>query len=182
MKKEGYSYQSRSIQIGVLIVFVALLFLGKLFYIQVIDDSAKKSAENNAVRTQIIYPARGLMTDRNGKLIVYNKAAYDLMIVPALVEEFDTTELCRILDIDAANIAKRLEKTRKMNYRPTVLVSQMTAEDYAQLQEILHKYKGFLVQNRVVRAYSSQIGSHILGYVSEGKPPNSKRRQLLQNG
>lgn len=182
MKKEGYSYRSRSIQVGVVIVLMALIFLGKLFYIQVIDDSAKISAENNAVRTQVIYPARGLMTDRNGDLVVYNKAAYDLMIVPALVEEFDTAELCALLDIDKEKIATRLKETRRMNYRPTVLVSQMTAEDYAQLQEILHKYKGFLVQNRVVRAYSAQLGSHVLGYVSEVSPRNLEKDEYYKMG
>ncbi len=167
MKKEGYSYRGRSIQIGIAFSIIALVFLGKLFYIQVIDDSAKISAENNAVRTEIIYPARGQMVDRNGELIVYNKAAYDLMIVPALVRDFDTTELCSILDIDAKKITDRIEATRKNKYRPTVLVSQMTSEDYAKLQEVMHKYKGFLVQDRVVRAYSSQVGAHILGYVGE---------------
>ena len=167
MKKEGYSYRGRSIQIGIAITIVAFIFLSKLFYIQVIDDSAKISAENNAVRTEMIYPARGQMIDRNGKLVVYSKAAYDLMVIPALVKEFDTTELCRILDIEPQKIIDRLEATRKMRYRPTVLVSQMTSHDYAQLQEVMHKYKGFRVQNRVVRAYSSQLGSHILGYVSE---------------
>lgn len=167
MKKEGYSYRGRSIQIGVAISIVGIIFLSKLFYIQVIDDSAKISAENNAVRTEIIYPARGQMIDRNGDLVVYSKAAYDLMIIPALVKDFDTTELCQILDIDAEKIIDRIDATRKMRYRPTVLVSQMTSEDYAKLQEVMHKYKGFLVQNRVVRAYSSHLGSHILGYVSE---------------
>ena len=167
MKQEGYSYRGRSIQIGVLFLLVALVFLGKLFYIQVIDDSAKISAENNAVRTEIIYPARGQMLDRNGELIVYNKAAYDLMIVPALVGEFDTTELCSILDIEPEKIVNRIEATRKNKYRPTTLVSQMTAEDYAKLQEVMHKYKGFLVQDRVVRAYTSQVGAHVLGYVGE---------------
>lgn len=182
MKKEGYSYRGRSIQIGVAITIVALLFLSKLFYIQIIDDSAKKSAENNAVRTEIIYPARGQMVDRNGNLIVYSKAAYDLMIVPALVKDFDTTELCRILDIEPQKIIDRIEATRNMRYRPTVLISQMTSEDYAKLQEVMHKYKGFLVQNRVVRAYSSQIGSHILGYVGEVNDRHLQQDEYYQMG
>lgn len=182
MKKEGYSYRGRSIQIGITITIVALIFLSKLFYIQVIDDSAKISAENNAVRTEIIYPARGQMVDRNGELVVYSKAAYDLMIIPTLVKEFDTTELCQILDIDAQKIVDRIDATRKMKYRPTVLVSQMTSEDYAKLQEVMHKYKGFLVQNRVVRAYSSQLGSHILGYVSEVSKRHLDKDDYYQMG
>ncbi len=182
MKKEGYSYRGRSIQIGIAILIVGLIFLSKLFYIQVIDDSAKVSAENNAVRTEIIYPARGEMVDRDGNLIVYNKAAYDLMIIPALVHEFDTTELCRLLDIEPQKIIERINETRKMKYRPTVLVSQMTSKDYAKLQEVLHKYKGFLVQNRVVRAYSSPIGSHILGYVSEVNKKHLEEDHYYQMG
>ena len=156
--------------------------MGKLFYIQVIDDSAKISAENNAVRIETIYPARGQMIDRNGELVVYNKAAYDLMIVPALVEEFDTAELCSILEIDPAKITERIKETRKYRYRPTVLVSQMTSEDYAKLQEVMHKYNGFLVQNRVVRAYSSQLGGHILGYVSEVNQKHLEQDEYYQMG
>lgn len=182
MKKEGYSFRGRSIQIGVAILIVGLIFLSKLFYIQVIDDSAKISAENNAVRTEIIYPARGQMIDRNGDLVVYSKAAYDLMITPALVNEFDTAELCQILDIDPKKITERIAATRKMRYRPTVLVSQMTSQDYAKLQEVMHKYKGFHVQNRVVRAYSSQLGSHILGYVSEVNNRHLKEDDYYQMG
>ncbi len=167
MKKKAYSYRGRSIQIAAVFIIIMLIFWSKLFYVQVIDDSAKISAENNAVRTETIYPARGQMIDRNGDLVVYNKAAYDLMIVPALVEEFDTTELCTILDIEPEKLVSRIEAVRKYRYRPTILISQMTSENYANLQEVMHKYKGFLVQNRVVRAYTSQLGSHILGYVSE---------------
>ncbi len=182
MKKEGYSYQGRSIQIAAAILLLALVFLSKLFYIQVIDDSSKISAENNAVRTEIIYPARGQMVDRNGDLVVYNKVAYDLMVIPALMEEFDTTELCAVLDIDKEKIIEQLDKVRHMHYRPMVLVSQMTSEDYALLQEVLYKYKGFIVQHRVVRAYSSQLGSHILGYVSEVNAAHVKADDYYKSG
>lgn len=182
MNKQGYSHKERSIHIGITVVFVVLVFLIKLFYVQVIDDSSKISAQNNAVRTEIIYPARGVMADRNGELLVYNKAAYDLMIIPALVSDFDTTELCEILDIEPERIIDRIKATRKLRYRPTVLVSQMTAEDYARLQEVMHKYKGFMVQNRVVRAYSAQVGSHILGYVSEVNNKHLKADEYYRMG
>lgn len=182
MLKQTYLFKGRSVHIGILITIVALVFLSKLFYIQVIDDSSKVSAENNAVRTEVIYPARGNMVDRNGTLLVYNKAAYDLMIIPALVNEFDTAELCRILDIEPQRIIDRLEATRNMLYRPMVLVSQMNANDYAHLQEVLYKYDGFTVQNRVVRAYSTQLGSHVLGYVSEVNAKHVENDDYYKSG
>ncbi len=181
-KTNTYSYKNRSTQIGIFVVVAAVVFITKLFYIQIIDDSAKISAQNNAVRTEINYPARGQMVDRNGKLLVYNKAAYDLMIIPRLVGAFDTTELCSILDVDPQRIVDRIEATRHMNYRPTVLVSQMTSKDYAKLQEVMHKYKGFMVQNRVVRAYSSHLGSHVLGYVGEVDAHHLEKDDYYQMG
>ena len=102
--------------------------------------------------------------------------------VPAQVEEVDTSELCAILDIEPEKIEQRLKETRKMKYRPTVLVSQMMAEDYAQLQEVLYKYKGFHVQNRVVRAYSAPWGSHVLGYVSEVNPRVLEKDEYYKMG
>ncbi|MBO4646084.1 MAG: penicillin-binding protein 2 [Bacteroidales bacterium] len=147
---------------------LASLYLLKLFGLQVVDKKYKEAAERNAIREITITPPRGLIYDRNDSLLVYNEAAYDLMVIPKDVREFDTTDLCNTLDITKEELIKRLEKAR--NYSPllpSIIEQQMKKEDYGYLQEKMHKFPGFFVQNRILRSYPVPIAAHILGYIGE---------------
>ena len=93
-------FRVRKYVINIIFIAVASIFVIRLFFLQVINTSYKLSAENNSKRIEILYPARGLVFDRNGELLVYNQPAYDLMIAPYELKEFDSTELCNILNID----------------------------------------------------------------------------------
>ena len=147
---------------------VVFVFLVRLFFLQVVDDSYKLSAENNVLRHIKIYPARGLIYDRNGELLVYNQAAYDLMVIPRQVKNLDTTELCNILQITKQEFNKRLTKAKRYSYRkPSTFDKQIPAEVSALLQEKLYRFNGFFVQKRTLRKYPRKIGSHLLGYVAE---------------
>lgn len=126
------------------------------------------SASNNVLRYITQYPARGLLYDRNGELLVHNKAAYDLMVVPRQVTPFDTTEFCNILDIPREQLENSLREALKhSSFRPSPLIKQLSAESYAVLQEKLFKYPGFYVQPRTLRAYPRDVAAHLLGYVGE---------------
>lgn len=161
-------YEIRKFIIGAIIVMVAFIYASRLFYIQVIDRSYILSAENNSRRYVVKYPARGLIYDRNGKLIVYNEAAYDLMVIPGQVSEFDTTKLADLLGIDCEEAVQRLDKARIYNrYRPSIYMKQISAQRYAALQEVLHCFPGFFVQPRTLRAYPYKSAAHLLGYVGE---------------
>lgn len=149
-------------------VMVAVVYLCRLFYLQVIDDSYKFYADQNALRHITIPPPRGLIYDRNDSLLVYNEAAYDLMVVPKELREFDTNDLCRILDIEKSELIRRIEKAA--NYSPmipSVIEQQMAKAEYGYLQEKLYRFPGFFVQNRTLRYYPTPIAAHILGYVGE---------------
>lgn len=151
-----------------LMLLIVLIYLSRIFYLQVIDDYYKKSADENALRYITEHPARGLIYDRNDSLLVYNEPVYDLMIVPRELREFDTLDLCRILDIDKETLLKRIEKAR--NYSsllPSAFDQQMSKEDYGYLQEKLYKFPGFFVQSRTLRHYPEAIAAHVLGYVGE---------------
>ena len=120
------------------------------------------------MRKVINYPARGLIYDRNGELLVYNKAAYDLLVTPREVSKFDTTQLCSILKIEKHLLVEELHKAKKYSrYKPSVIVKQLSPEMYAMLQEKLYKYPGFFVQSRTLREYAHPIAAHMLGYVGE---------------
>ena len=139
-----------------------------LFRLQVLNKSYKTKADENAIREITIHPARGFIYDRHDSLLVYNDAAYDLMVVPKELRGFDTAELCRVLDLDIVDVRKKIEKAKKYSGSvPSLFKQQISKEDYGYLQEKMSEFPGFFVQSRTLRSYPQPIAAHILGYVSE---------------
>lgn len=153
--------------LGVLGLLMAI-YTFHLFRLQVLNKSWKTKAEENAIREKTIHPARGFIYDRNDSLLVYNDAAYDLMVVPKELRNFDTTELCRVLDMEIVDVRKKIEKAKKYSGSvPSLFKQQISKEDYGYLQEKMSEFPGFFVQERTLRTYPQPIAAHILGYVSE---------------
>lgn len=154
----------------VIAIFLAtgIIFLGRLFYLQIIDDSYELSANNNVLRYVTQYPARGLIYDRNGKLLVYNEAVYDLMVLPRQVKDIDTLEFCRLLEITPEGFVQRMKKARDYSrYKPSLFEKQISKETYGYLEEKMYRFPGFFVQPRTLRKYPEPMGAHLLGYVGE---------------
>jgi len=150
------------------VILASLILLLRLFIIQVVKDTYRLSADNNVLRYVTQYPARGLIYDRNNKLMVFNQAAYDLMVVPAQVTSIDTAEFCKLLEIPVSSFRDRMNMAVSYSRRaPSVFLKQISAESYARFQEKLFSFPGFYVQPRTLRKYSKPIAGHILGYVSE---------------
>lgn len=158
-------YSERKYITGVIVLSVALIFVVRLFYLQVIDSSYKLSAENNSKRIDFEYPARGLIYDRNNKLLVYNQPAYDLMIAPYELKPFDSIELCKILKIDLTRLREGIRNSYLKRRDP--FIKQLSPETYAVLQEKLFRFPGFYVKARTLRKYEHEIAAHLLGYVGE---------------
>jgi penicillin-binding protein 2 len=165
------TYNDRKFVIIGIFLTVGLIFIFRLFYLQVIDDSYIVSANRNALRFMTQYPARGLIYDRNQKLLVYNEAVYDLMVIPRQVKPFDTLELCKLIGITKEELINKLQKAREYSpYAPSVFEKQISKENYGYLQEKLFKYRGFYVQSRTLRKYPLPIAAHTLGYIGEVSP------------
>ncbi len=161
-------FDNRKYVMGAIIVILALVMLIKLFMIQMVDTRYKISAQNNSQRHVTEYPARGLIYDRHGTLMVYNQAAYDLMLIPREMKAFDTLELANVVGISVDEMKDGIQKAKRYSrYKPSVLVKQLNTETYAILQEKLYKYPGFFVQTRTLRKYPSPIAANVLGYVGE---------------
>ena len=158
-------YTVRRYIISAIFIIIAAIYIIRLFFLQVINTSYKLSAENNSKRIEILYPARGLIFDREGELLVYNQPAYDLMIAPYELEEFDSIELCNILNIDIKRLREGIKKSYK--HRRDPFIKQISPETYAVLQEKLYKFPGFYVRSRTLRKYNNEIAAHVLGYVGE---------------
>src|SRR5690606_33310015 len=149
-------------------IAVAVIIALRLFYLQVIDDSAYLSAHNNVLRKVDIYPARGVILDRNNQILVQNEPVYDVLVTPREVKELDTALFCELVRIDTSDFRKRLEKARSYSpYKASIFLKQLSAKTYASLQEHLYRFRGFYVQNRTVRSYPDSIAAQFLGYIGE---------------
>ncbi|MBQ9214884.1 MAG: penicillin-binding protein 2 [Bacteroidales bacterium] len=161
-------YSNRKFIIGTIFCVIALIYVIKLFTIQVMDSSYKLSAESNVFRKVIDYPARGLVFDRNGKLLVSNESTYDVLVTPNRVEEFDTLDLCNILGITIETFRTEYKKAVKYaRYKESVIFKQLTKRRYSNLQEKMYKFPGFNVQKRTARHYEYPYAAHVLGYIRE---------------
>lgn len=180
-------YAFRRYIIAAIFLLTVLLYVLRLFYLQIVDRSFERSAENNSRRFVTQYPARGLIYDRKGKLVVYNEAAYDLMITPVELKTFDTLEFSKILDLPVEIVRDKIRKSKvksKTNniFKPSLFISQLSGQTYAMLEEKLYKYPGFFVQVRTLRRYASPIAAHLLGYVSEVDSNEIKKDPYYKTG
>lgn len=162
------SFFERKFVIQGIFIAIALVIVARLFYLQIIDDSYLLSANNNVLRKVTVYPARGIILDRNGKVIVQNEPVYDLLVTPREVKDIDTALLCQLINIDMDGFKSRMAKARAHSpYRASQFEKLISSETYARLQEHLHKFRGFYVQNRTVRSYPDSIAAQFLGYIQE---------------
>jgi penicillin-binding protein 2 len=170
--------------ITLIIVGTFLLYWVRLFYIQVIDDRYQISATNNAFRYKIQYPGRGLMYDRNEKLLVYNEPIYDLMVVPMQVDSsMNWKLLSKILEISLEDCQERLKKARKFSrYAASTFEKQISKEMYGRLQEYLYSFNGFYIQSRTLRRYPQAVAAHVLGSVGETDEGELKNNGYYRSG
>jgi penicillin-binding protein 2 len=155
-------------------IFIGIIFLIKLFTIQVTDDSYKNLAAVNAIREEPQYPVRGVIYDRNGKLLVYNNPEYDLMIIKREVTRFDSAHFCKVFGLDTLQMRGLFKtfytdlKNRRANlHQPYPFLQKLSNQDLARVQDYLDDFPGFFIQARSTRAYATKSAANALGYVSE---------------
>jgi len=166
-----------------LITIVGIVFIGRLFQLQIVKGESYDPIHNAAVKTVFDYPERGYIYDRNGVLLVANQLSYDVMIQPNKVKQIDTLEFCKLLKIDTEDFVKRYNKASKYaSYLPSVFLKQLAKEDFAFLQEKLYKYDGFFIQKRVIRKYPINAAANVLGYIGEVNEQLAKKNTYYQAG
>ena len=159
---------SRKLVIPAVIVLIAVIYLIKLFSIQVIDERYALAATDNVVQRVVEYPYRGLIYDRNGKLMVYNTPEFDLTVVPNDVHDLDTALFCKIFNITNEEFVEKMAVAREYSWRkPSIFIRQLSNVDLAKSEDYLVDFKGFNIQSRTTRAYTEPIMANALGYVSE---------------
>jgi penicillin-binding protein 2 len=153
------------------VILVGLVFIARLFYLQVYSSDTYDIFEDSAILKEFNYPKRGYVYDRNGKLLVANQPSYDVMVIPRDVETLDSVEIdefCRLLKISRVDYKKKLDRATRYSRRlPSPFVPQLSKNDYAVLQEKMRKYVGFYIQKRSLRSYQTTIGANVLGDIGE---------------
>ena len=174
---------SRTTVIYFIFFSVVLIYLFRLFYIQVIDDRYKLSANNNVIRPVTDYPSRGLIYDRNGDLLVYNEPVYDLMIIPKQAKHIDTLELCKLIGILPEDYTEKYAKAKAFsNVKSSIFEKQLSVETYATFQEKLYKFPGFFVQLRTLRKYPEPMAAHLFGYIGEVDTNITRKNTYYKEG
>ena len=173
----------RKLLLAGLTLIIGILFVSRLFQLQVVNTTYQRLSDNNAILEISDYPERGFIYDRNGKLLVANQAAYDIMIIPENVIPFDTLSFCELTGVSKERLIKSLKKARRYSKRlPSVIVNQISKETYATLQEQMWKYEGFFIQKKSLRDYRIGFGANVLGYVSEVNNNDLKYDDYYQQG
>ena len=169
-----YRFENRKFVVVGIVVGIVLLFIARLFYLQIMNDEYKKHADSNAFLNKTVYPSRGIMYDRNGKLLVSNQPAYDVLVCMRNMKDLDTLSLCESLGITREFFEKRIKdiKNKKLNpgysfYTDQLFMGQLRTEDFAKFQEQLYKFNGFSIRRRTVRQYEYSVGGALFGDLGE---------------
>lgn len=184
--RKDYQLEKRKYVIGGFIVVIAIIYVCRLFGLQIQDDKYKDYADNNAFLRKTIYPSRGMVYDRNDSLVVYNQPAYDVMMIPRDVHDFDTLDFCRTLSLTPEEFRARLDAMKSSasysSYTPQTLITHLSAKDYGKLQEKLYRYPGFFIQKRILREYNYDIAANLLGNIREVSEADIERDPYYQPG
>lgn len=171
---KDYTFENRKFVIGGIALAIVLIFILRLFVLQIMTEDYKRNADSNAFLNKIQYPSRGAIYDRNGKLLVFNQPAYDITMVPKEVEDLDTLDLCRSLNITReqflriiSDMQNRYRNPGYSRYTNQPFMSQLSAEECGVFQEKLFKFRGFYVQRRTIRQYTYNAAAHALGDIGE---------------
>ncbi|MCE5332799.1 MAG: penicillin-binding protein 2 [Bacteroidales bacterium] len=181
--------QNRRYVIAIIMSVVIVVYILRLFSIQIIETKYKEGAESNAFLKKTQFPPRGLIYDRNHTLLVYNKPAYDISCIMREIHDLDTLSFCRALNIDKKFFINRIAeiKDRKKNlgyssYTPQVFMTQLDIEDIATIQQSMYKYPGFFIQNRTLREYAFPNAAHVLGNIGEVSKKRIENDEYYKSG
>lgn len=187
---KNLNLENRRYVIGGVAVVIVTLYIVRLFMLQIMSDDYRKSADSNAFLKKIEIPSRGVITDRKGKLLVYNQPSYDIMVVMSeQANRLDTIEFCKALNITRdyfdtrmADIKNRSKNPGYSQYTQQLFMSQLTDKEFSAFQEKLFRFPGFYIQQRCVRQYKYNYAAHVLGDVAEVSPSDIDDDDYYQPG
>lgn len=174
---KDHNLESRKYIIAGITLTIVVVYIIRLAFLQLMNENYKANADSNAFFKNVVFPSRGVIYDRTGKLLVYNQPAYDIMVVMREVEDLDTLDFCHTLGITKDDFIQRMETIKDRNKNPgystytqQLFIGQIPAQEFSVFQEKLFRYHGFYVRERSIRRYSEPHAAHVLGDVAEVSP------------
>lgn len=185
-----YGLENRKYVIGGVAIAIVITYIIRLFLLQIMSDDYRKSADSNAFFKKVEYPARGVITDRNGDLLVYNEPSYDIMVIMNEQKgHIDTLEFCNALGITKEFYKQRMDDIKNYSKNPgysrftqQLFMSQLTEQEYSVFQEKMFRFPGFYVQKRSIRQYKYPYAAHVLGDIAEVSPSDIEADSYYQPG
>ena len=187
---KNYEFENRRYVIGGVATLIVVVYIIRLFVLQISSDDYKKSADSNAFLKKIDFPSRGVITDRNGKLLVFNQPAYDIMVVMNEAKDgLDTLAFCEALNITREEFDHRMATIKDRSRNPgysrftqQLFMNQLSDKDFSVFQEKMYRFPGFYVQRRSIRQYQYPYAAHVLGDVAEVSPADIENDDYYQPG
>ena len=187
---KSYNLENRRFVIGGVALAIVLVYIIRLFTIQLLSDDFKKNADSNAFLKKIDYPSRGAIYDRNGKLMVYNQPSYDIMVVMNEAKgHIDTLELCNALGISKEYFVKRMDDIKDRSKNPgysrfteQLFMTQLSDREFSVFREKMFRFPGFYVQRRSIRQYTYPYAAHVLGDIGEVSVSDIEEDNYYQPG
>ena len=187
---KSYNLENRRFVIGGVALAIVLVYIIRLFTIQLLSDDFKKNADSNAFLKKIDYPSRGAIYDRNGKLMVYNQPSYDIMVVMNEAKgHIDTLELCNALGISKVYFVKRMDDIKDRSKNPgysrfteQLFMTQLSDREFSVFREKMFRFPGFYVQKRSIRQYTYPYAAHVLGDIGEVSVSDIEEDNYYQPG
>ena len=177
------NFDNRKFVISFLILIIGVVFIFRLAYMQLIDDQWKERAAQISEDKIITYPARGIVYDRNDKILISNQVFYSLLVIPRDAKDIDSLAFTDMLDISIEDYTERMNKARDYSIRkPSVFEKQISPDDFATIGPELYKYPGFIEEERTLRTYPKPIGAHLLGYMNEVNDKDIEQSSYYQSG
>ena len=184
---KDYGLENRRFVIAGVAITIVLVYIVRLFFLQMMSDDYKKNADSNAFLKKVEFPSRGIITDRNGRLLVYNQPAYDIMVVMREARgKTDTTALCKALGITREYFIERMEKIKRSpgysSFTQQLFMNQLSDKDFSLFQEKIYRFPGFYIQRRSIRQYQYPYAAHVLGDMAEVSPADIEDDDYYQPG
>lgn len=168
-----------------IIVLGLLVTIGRMFQLQILDhEEYAPLSRQNSIRMDVVNPARGLIFDRNGKILVENQPIYSITITPSKFDKKNIHLLSEILQVDAELILERVTESQEYSWhRPSRLFTEVPFETFSVIEENLWRLPGIGHQIESKRNYPLDLSaSHILGYLREADPQDYEQMEDLRLG
>ena len=186
---KDYELDKRKYIIGGVAIVIVVIYIVRLFTLQILSDDYKQNADSNAFLKKVEFPSRGVIYDRNEDLLVFNQPSYDIMVIVNEMKQVDTLELCKALNITQEYFLKRMREIQDpgknrgySKYTQQVFISQLSDREFSVFQEKAYKFPGFYIQRRSIRQYQYPNAALLLGDVAEVSPDDISEDKYYQPG